>query len=220
MHHTDKLQCTINISTPASLATEHTLVLDTGSAVSNLPHHNYTQYFSDTPLDPPTHQLVTYTRRRIPVLGCLHTTMRRGDLTASATFFIVNKGTLLLGRNLMAALKICIKGNTVISPLSFYFTCSCVDHKLCMCFLHACAQNFVHKGKIDPTVEPVHQKLQCLPFDIRALGSAELDRLLKAGIIQRKDASPWVSPFLITGWKTGGKRMCTYIREPNKKNIC
>lgn len=34
--------------------------------------------------------------------------------TASATFSVVKKGTVLLGRDLMAALNICIKGNTIL----------------------------------------------------------------------------------------------------------
>ncbi|KAK7889395.1 hypothetical protein WMY93_024955 [Mugilogobius chulae] len=49
--------------------------------------------------------------------------------------------------------------------------------------------------------------------------SAEIDRLLKAGVIEKIDASPWVSPIVVTGRKTGGIRMCTDLREPNKAVI-
>lgn len=41
------LQCKINISRPAALVTEHELVVDSGSAMSILPQHNYDKYLSD-----------------------------------------------------------------------------------------------------------------------------------------------------------------------------
>lgn len=79
-----------------------------------------------------------------------------------------------------------------------------------------CAHNFVHKVKVDPTIKPVRQKLQRLPFAVRASVSAELDRLLNAGVIEKIDASSWVSPIVVTGRKTGGIRLCADLREPNK----
>uniref|UniRef100_A0AAV2L9Y2 Glucagon / GIP / secretin / VIP family domain-containing protein n=1 Tax=Knipowitschia caucasica TaxID=637954 RepID=A0AAV2L9Y2_KNICA len=48
----------------------------------------------------------------------------------------------------------------------------------------------------------------CKTLSIRSSVSAELDRLLNAGVIERIDASPWVSPIVVTGRKTGGIRMC------------
>ncbi|XP_048853518.1 uncharacterized protein LOC125721593 isoform X2 [Brienomyrus brachyistius] len=230
-HAPHTLTCKINISTPASLTKEHEMVVDTGSAVSILPHHIYVQYFNDTPLLPPVSQLVTYTRKRIPVLGCLQVKVSRGVLTAPVTFYVVKKGTSLLGRDLMKALSICIEGNTILPPVfttnSASAPCiptapavSCVTVSTASCIPTTpdigCAQNFVHKVKIDPTVKPVRQKLRRLPFAVRASVSAELDRLLKAGVIEKIDASPWVSPIVVTGRKTGGIRMCTDLREPNK----
>lgn len=49
--------------------------------------------------------------------------------------------------------------------------------------------------------------------------SAELDRLLKAGVIECVDASAWVSPIIDTGKKNGGIRMCADLREVNKSVI-
>ncbi len=107
--------------TPASLASELELVVDIGSAVSILPQHIYDKYFSTSPLLPHIRQLVTYTRKKIAVLGCLQIKVSRGLSTASATFFAVKKGSPLLGRDLMAALNICIKGNAVLPPLTASF---------------------------------------------------------------------------------------------------
>ena len=46
--------------------------------------------------------------------------------------------------------------------------------------------------------------------------SDELNKLLSSGVIERIDASPWVSPIVVTQKKTGGIRMCVDLREPNK----
>lgn len=117
-HVTKKLLCKVNVSTPASIAKEIELVVDTGSAVSILPHSIYNKCFSDIPLLPPAVSLVTYTRKTIPVLGCLQATVTRGDSTASSNFYVVRTGTPLLGRDLMGALKVCIKGTAVLPPSS------------------------------------------------------------------------------------------------------
>lgn len=198
------------------------------------------QHFKDTPLLPPASQLVTYTRKRIPVIGCLQVKVSRGDFTAPASFYVVRKGTPLLGRDIMKALSIRIEGDAVLPPVSTnsasapsistppVVSCATVLPAPVLSTTSApascipappvigCAQNFVHKVKIDLTVKPVRQKLRRLPFAVRASVTAELDRLLKAGVIERIDASPWVSPIVVTRRRTGGIRMCTDLREPNK----
>lgn len=70
-HAPETLKCKINIDIPAPSSNEHKLVVNMGSGVSILPRHLYKQYLSDIPLLPPTRRLVTYTRKKIPVLGCL-----------------------------------------------------------------------------------------------------------------------------------------------------
>ncbi|KAI4890396.1 hypothetical protein NFI96_006743 [Prochilodus magdalenae] len=79
-----------------------------------------------------------------------------------------------------------------------------------------CAKGFVHKVKLSDSVAPVRQKLRLLPLSVRDAVSAELEHLLKEGIIERVDASPWVSPIVVTQKKNSGIRMCVDLREPNK----
>lgn len=38
-------------------------------------------------------------------------------------------------------------------------------------------------------------------------------------MIEQIDASSWVSPIIVTQKKTGGKRMCVALREPNKAMV-
>ncbi|KAK7910413.1 hypothetical protein WMY93_015097 [Mugilogobius chulae] len=80
-----------------------------------------------------------------------------------------------------------------------------------------CAKNFVHKVQIMPNAVPVQQKLRRLPFSVRQAVSEELKDLQDKGIIERIDASPWVSPIVVTQRRDGGRpRMCVDLREPNK----
>ncbi|KAJ8333804.1 hypothetical protein SKAU_G00411230 [Synaphobranchus kaupii] len=82
-----------------------------------------------------------------------------------------------------------------------------------------CAKNFVHRVKVSRTVTPVHQKLRRLPLSVRDAVTDELNRLLAAGVIEKIDASEWISPIVVTQKKTGGIRMCVDLREPNKAVI-
>ncbi len=164
------LLCKINISAPALRTTEHDLVVDPGSAVSILPQHIY-KFFCYTPLLPPTCKLVTYTSRSISVHGCLQVKVSQGDLYIRYILYILycEKRHPPLGRHLMAALDICIKGNTVLPPATASTApvlttatttppptttsapSSCVPASLDI----SCARNFVYKLKTDPTVKPV-----------------------------------------------------------------
>ncbi|KAL0172252.1 hypothetical protein M9458_032563, partial [Cirrhinus mrigala] len=49
--------------------------------------------------------------------------------------------------------------------------------------------------------------------------SKELCRLQAEGIIERGDASPWVSPIVVTTKKNGEIRLCVDLREPNRAVI-
>lgn len=64
-----------------------------------------------------------------------------------------------------------------------------------------CVKRFMHKVEVLPSAVPGRQKL-CLPFPVRAAVSDELNRLLSAGVIGKVDASPWISPIVVTQKKT------------------
>lgn len=49
--------------------------------------------------------------------------------------------------------------------------------------------------------------------------SRELQYLLRAGLIEKIDALPWVSPIVVTRKKQGGIRLCVDLREPNKSVV-
>lgn len=194
-------------------------MVDTGSSVSILPKSIFDANFSSVPLQPPTANLVTYSQTLIPVLGCLPATVSRDDVTCSAKLYIVDSGTALLGMDLIKGLRLHFEGQRLLPALAHAKSQASSSAVMCLsksaspqCAL-GCAKGFVHKVKLSNNAVPVRQKLRRLPLSIR---SAELDHLLKEGIIEKIDASPWVSPIVVTQKKTGGIRLCVDLREPNK----
>ncbi|KAL7879761.1 hypothetical protein SRHO_G00020150 [Serrasalmus rhombeus] len=156
-----------------------------------------------------TFRLVTYMKRRIPVLGCIILSVTCSAHCTQVDFYIVEKGTPLLGMDLFTALQLEIRDGCVMPSAGWT---AAVD------FTDACgvAEGFVHKVKLRSDVPPLQQKLRRLPFAVRDSVSQELKRLEKEGIIEKVDSSEWVSPTVVIQKKSGGIRLCVDLREPNK----
>ena len=74
------------------------------------------------------------------------------------------------------------------------------------------------KLHIDDQVQPVAQKHHRVPFHLREKLDTELERLEKAGIIEKVEtATDWVSPIVITPKKgTDDIRVCVDMGAPNR----
>lgn len=77
------------------------------------------------------------------------------------------------------------------------------------------AKGFVHRVKVRLSVPSTVVKLRRLPLSLRARVSEELRRLEQLDVIERINASEWVSPIVVVQ-KDGGIRVCVDLREPNK----
>ncbi|KAK7895754.1 hypothetical protein WMY93_021079 [Mugilogobius chulae] len=223
----DKLTCTVNIEAPKGNGHSVELIVDTGASVSILPESLYKKHFRNCTLQEPQIKLVTYSKGHLPVLGCLkaETTTTKQDKTVPATFYVVKAGSPLLGLDLIRALGVSIIDGKVIlnmdnanTPSAGEFgTVQNIDSSSAQTL--GCVKGFVHKVQVNNTVQPVRQKLRRLPLSIRKEVSAELNRLLQAGIIERVDASEWVSPLVAGRKRKGGLRLCVDLREPNKSVV-
>ena len=81
------------------------------------------------------------------------------------------------------------------------------------------AVNFVHKVKINPEIQPVTQRLRRIPISKQAGVKAELESLLKQDIIERTEASEWVSNIVAVEKTDGSLRICVDLRAANKAVI-
>ena len=86
------------------------MVADTGSGVSIIPASMYLSRFKDNPLKPASLHLHAYGGTSLPVQGVMHVTVQNpgGGKSCQAQIYVVNKGTPLLGRDLMKTLEVSV----------------------------------------------------------------------------------------------------------------
>lgn len=80
-------------------------------------------------------------------------------------------------------------------------------------------KGFAHHINRKVNVTPVAAKLRRLPLALREQVSAEVQRLEQAGIIEKVDASEWISPVVVVRKKNSSIRLCVDLREANKAII-
>ena len=145
---------------------------------------------------------------------------------------MVESGAALLGLDLFEALQMKLQGRRVVTTVPYYQSQTPTttlqgeptvpsiepdnDPEVLVQEI-GCAKSFVHKVQMLPNAAPVHQKLRRLTFSVRQAISGEIKALQDKGIIECIDASPWVSPIVVTQRRDGGRPcMCVDLREPNK----
>lgn len=79
--------------------------------------------------------------------------------------------------------------------------------------------NHTHTVKVRYNVPPVQSKLRRLPITLRDAVSEEIFRLEHQGIIERVNASEWVSPIVVVRKQDGSIRLCVDLRAPNQAII-
>lgn len=77
-------------------------------------------------------------------------------------------------------------------------------------------RNHTHKVKLRHNVSPVQARLRRLPMTLRDQVSEEIFKLEREGVIERVDASEWVSPIVVVKKQDGNIRMCIDLRAPNQ----
>nr|XP_054760411.1 uncharacterized protein K02A2.6-like [Lytechinus pictus] len=180
-------------------------------------------------LQPSTVKLRAYSRGNIPVAGVVHTKVKVGTRSTDATLYVVYKGCALLGLDLIEDLDLTINGGSVyvdsvddVAPSTPPAEASSAGRSVEKEFQDLLspglgfAKNYQHRIKVKPDYPPVQQKLRRLPLAVKDRVSQELKRLEEAGVIEKIDASEWVSPIIVSTKKSGEIRLCVDLREVNK----
>jgi hypothetical protein len=82
-----------------------------------------------------------------------------------------------------------------------------------------CITRFQHRPMVDPTVKPVRQPLRRLPLALHDEVSAELQQMIKLDLIEKIDASQWVSNVVPIRKKDKKLRVCIDLTNVNKAII-
>jgi hypothetical protein len=95
----------------------------------------------------------------------------------------------------------------------------CLDNYPVLLKASGMLKGFVHRPMINSSVQPVQQKFWHLPLSLREPVSQELRRLEAEGVIERIDASPWMSNIVTAKKRDGSPRLCVNLSEVNKALI-
>ncbi|XP_064479088.1 uncharacterized protein K02A2.6-like [Ornithodoros turicata] len=200
-------------------------LIDTGSSVSILQEDLFRRRFAHRfTLVPPRTALVDYSRRKIDVTGSFEAAVTYENKHHAVRFFVVSRGTTLLGLDAIQGLCIHIEGGT-LSCYETSFASSMLPDSLAQDFSKlfstelGLANGFTHKVKVRQDAPPVIAKLRRLTLAVRDAVTEELRRLEKEDIIERVEASEWVSPIVVIPKKDGKIRLCVDLREVNKAII-
>lgn len=164
-----KLMCNVSLKASGGPTITTDLVVDTGSSVSILPEHMYKSHFSPMTLSKPRVSLTTYTKKPIPVIGCLELMAKFKPNCASKYIHIVPPGTPILGVDLFSALQLeVIDGRVTTSTTPASPTTPVVPVKYTFADTGTAetgtVTSFAHKVAVRPEVQPQQQKLHRLPF--------------------------------------------------------
>lgn len=190
--------------------------IDTGSALSCISARTYQNNYSELPLHPcQLLKLKFYNGSIIQPLGYIRVDVTYQNKRKTLDLYVIEKGTTtLLGRQWLSELNMEIpkinlcnldidKGNrneqlnNIISRHESLFDGTLGRYK------GKPVQLFVREG-----AEPVFCRARPVPYALRPRVDAELDAMLRAGVIEPVERSDWATPLVIATKPDGGIRLC------------
>ncbi|XP_043240800.1 uncharacterized protein K02A2.6-like [Amphibalanus amphitrite] len=182
------------------------MLADTGSAMSILPLSVYRKQFRHLPLLPTAVRLEAYGGSSLLVQGVVQVTVQAENGNSSqVSLYVVDAGVPLLGRDLQEKLKLSVIHGATVCAIQEQ-----MPEEL------PSLTGFVHRVRLKTEVNPVQQRLRPLPYAVREEVRDHLLKLQQAGVIEPVDASPWISPIVVSRRRNGKLRLCVDLREVNK----
>eukprot|EP00118_Oscarella_pearsei_P020264 m.218920 g.218920 ORF g.218920 m.218920 type:complete len:1393 (+) comp39915_c0_seq7:688-4866(+) len=212
------------------------LVMDLGAKVSVINMNTFRKMWPGASLVPSSVQLRNYGGSSIPVEGTATLSVNCDDTSVKDFPFVVTPvGADVMGVDLFDALgfrvvrDVRLKAPTSSEPPAPVFSVGegpsdenrRVWRQRYPNVFSGIGEvdGFEHEPLVDGSVKPVMQSLRRLPLALRSEVSAELDRLLREGVIERVESSPWISNIVIVRKKSGALRLCVGLQVVNKAII-
>ncbi|XP_072143757.1 uncharacterized protein [Dermacentor andersoni] len=195
------------------------LLVDTGASASLMTAEDFGKHFgrqhrlSKTAVD-----LKNFSKQRIDIQGLFQATVQFFQRSCSVTFHVTTTGTSLLGLDAIQRLGIQIDGTSLTCRLP---SLSSVQSPTGVPpgFDHLSSDelglvnNFVHRIHRQQDAKPVSSTLRRLPLALRDQGTHEWRRLEDCDVIERVEATEWVSPLVVVRKRDGTMRLCVDLRE-------
>lgn len=192
--------------------------VDTGTAISCISKSTYDRYFCHLVIQPHKLCLTFYDGSKIRPLGFIKPVVEYQGISKELELFVIEGGTTsLLGRQWLTELKIGIPTLDCFNMASGSFKNIHINNEICT-LLDRYKQLFDGSlgrftgGKATLRVRegaaPVFHRARPLPFALRERVDAELDAMLRAGVIEPVDCSDWASPLVPVNKSDGTLRIC------------
>lgn len=190
--------------------------VDTGSAITCISEKLYTNMFNKLPIKNTDLVLRYYTGETIKPIGFITPIVNIGVMQKTLQLFIIKGGkTALLGRNWLYDFDIKITFSSKINVNSI----QCVNNVFNVnSFINRYVDVFSEglgrynggcvKLHVKPDSKPVFLRARHLPFNIRDKVDAELQLMLKDGIIEPVEFSEWATPIVPIIKSDGRIRIC------------
>ncbi|XP_064653072.1 uncharacterized protein K02A2.6-like [Lineus longissimus] len=186
--------------------------VDTAASVSVIPHELYQEKFKDVlPLSPTNVKLKSYSGDEIPVMGEFKVEVCYNGQTASLPLY-VTKGerVALFGRNWLSVIK--LDWHRLFSVMSL--TSDPEIQKVLDKYPHVFSnemgtiRGYKADIRLKESCSPVFKKARPVPYALREKVGLELDRLEKAGVLEKCTTSEWASPIVVVSKSDGQIRIC------------
>ena len=190
--------------------------LDTGAAVSLIPHEMYQKKFAHVPLGKTRTLLKTYTGEKVHPRGVAYVKVKKGTEMILLPLLVVDStGPPLLGRNWLT--KIPIDWKSVRS-----LACNNLEESLMQQRLENLLAKYpgIMKDTLGRVTDikaklrlkdgstPIFMKARPVPYNLRTKVEAELERLEQEGIITPVPWSDWATPVMVVPKPDGSVRLC------------
>ena len=180
------------------------LVIDLGAKVSLISNTVYNQFFSHIPLRKAQIKLVSYDGSDIEALGCIQCKVQYYSSTLPDFTFYVTMGNSVMGVDLFDALGFCVRD----------------PRDVCISTVHSTVSLQQHRPTVDLSVTPVKQALRRLPLALRDEISADMQRQLQLGHIEKENTpSRWLSNIVPIRKPDEKLRVCLDLTTVNRAII-
>ncbi|XP_047998120.1 uncharacterized protein LOC125235564 [Leguminivora glycinivorella] len=200
--------------------------IDTGCAVSCIGRDTYNKYFKHRPLEQFPLVLTVYDGRPVRPLGVIRPVVRFKNQLKKLELFVIEGGTTpILGRHWLTELQIRIPRFRKEYLYNFNESCNNELSTLLDRYkeLFSGGLGRFRGGKATLRVRegatPVFCRARPLPYALRDRVEAELDEMLRCGVIEPVDTSEWATPLVPVRKADGGLRICADYKVPRPEPV-
>ena len=168
--------------------------IDTGASLSLVSEETQQELWPTAVLQKTSVQLKTYTGTSLKVLGVMNATVCYEQQTVTLPLLVVGVGASLLGRNWLKQIALNWKAihNVNMDQLQT------ILNQYSEVFKPGVGMLKEYKAHIfiDPSVPPKFCKARSLPYTMKPLVEAQLDKLVQEGILSPIEHSEWAAPIV------------------------